>query len=98
MHAVKTGRTQPWLFIIILLPGIGSIVYFISEILPELWHGRDGQAIRRRLKISPIQNSELRAARRKAKGFRPRQQTTRSPRSFSPQHYAPAIYLYRARH
>jgi len=36
LHAVKTGRTQTWLWIILFLPGIGCLVYFFAEILPHL--------------------------------------------------------------
>ena len=36
VHAVKTGRAYWWLWIIIFLPGVGCLVYFITEILPDL--------------------------------------------------------------
>ena len=36
LHAVKTGRTQPWLWVILFLPGLGCVIYFIAEILPGL--------------------------------------------------------------
>ena len=36
LHAVKTGRTQPWLWIILFVPGLGCVIYFIAEILPGL--------------------------------------------------------------
>ncbi len=36
VHAVKTGRDRMWLFIIILFPGVGCMVYFFVELLPEL--------------------------------------------------------------
>ncbi len=36
IHAVKTGRTSPWLYIILFLPGIGCLAYLIVEILPTL--------------------------------------------------------------
>ncbi|MDM8549723.1 hypothetical protein QUF72_06590 [Desulfobacterales bacterium HSG2] len=35
VHAVRTGRER-WLWIIILLPGIGSLVYFFAEYVPDL--------------------------------------------------------------
>ncbi len=34
IHAIKSGKTQPWLYIILFLPGIGAIAYIIVEILP----------------------------------------------------------------
>jgi hypothetical protein len=36
VHAIKTGRDRYWLFIIILFPGIGCLIYFFSEYLPDL--------------------------------------------------------------
>ncbi len=39
VHAVKTGRDRYWLFIIIFFPGIGSLVYFFAEFLPEMRAG-----------------------------------------------------------
>lgn len=36
VHAVRTGRPFYWLWLILFLPPIGSVVYFLAEILPEL--------------------------------------------------------------
>ncbi|HUT90874.1 MAG TPA: tetratricopeptide repeat protein [Thermoguttaceae bacterium] len=36
VHALKTGRAYWWLWIILLLPGIGGLVYFFAEMLPDL--------------------------------------------------------------
>jgi hypothetical protein len=36
VHAVRTGRERQWLFIIIIFPGIGSLIYFFSEYLPDM--------------------------------------------------------------
>ena len=36
VHVVRTGRDRYWLWIIIILPGIGSLIYFLSEYLPDL--------------------------------------------------------------
>jgi hypothetical protein len=35
LHALKTGRRE-WLYILLFLPLIGAIIYFIKEILPGL--------------------------------------------------------------
>jgi hypothetical protein len=35
-HASQTGRTQQWFYILLLLPGIGSLNYFLFESLPDL--------------------------------------------------------------
>jgi hypothetical protein len=36
VHAVRTGRERQWLFIIIIFPGVGSLIYFFSEYLPDM--------------------------------------------------------------
>jgi hypothetical protein len=39
-HAIKTGRINYWLFILIFLPGLGSIAYLLLEVLPGLRNSR----------------------------------------------------------
>jgi hypothetical protein len=36
VHAVKTGRAYYWLWIILIFPGIGGLVYFLVEMLPGM--------------------------------------------------------------
>ena len=36
VHAVKTGRSSLWLWIIVLFPMIGWMIYFFAEYLPDL--------------------------------------------------------------
>lgn len=36
LHVAKTGRPMYWIFIILIAPGIGSLAYFIVEVLPGL--------------------------------------------------------------
>jgi hypothetical protein len=96
-HAVKTGRTQPWLFIIILLPGIGSLVYFISEILPELWQGKDGRALRKQVKNIADPDADLRQAKREAEMVGSVETKKSLAEEFHRRgNYAPAIDLYRS--
>ena len=40
-HASKTGRLQPWAFIILMVPFIGALVYIVVELIPE-WFGSSG--------------------------------------------------------
>jgi hypothetical protein len=44
-HAIKTGRPQFWIFILMFLPGVGSVAYVLLELLPGLAHTRRGQAV-----------------------------------------------------
>lgn len=38
VHAIRTGRERQWLFVIIIFPGVGSLIYFFSEYLPDMQH------------------------------------------------------------
>ena len=40
IHAIRTGRINYWLFILIFLPGLGAALYLLFEVLPELRHSR----------------------------------------------------------
>jgi hypothetical protein len=40
VHAVRHGRNNYWLFILLAFPFLGSVVYFFSEYLPEVRHTR----------------------------------------------------------
>jgi hypothetical protein len=48
VHAAKTGRFNPWGYLILLLPGVGVVAYILVELVPE-WMGtpRAQQARRR---------------------------------------------------
>ena len=54
-HAAKTGRLQPWAFIILMVPGIGAIAYVVVELVPEWLGGSRAQQARRRVasKLDP---------------------------------------------
>ena len=45
IHAARTGRVQPWLYIIIFLPGIGCLLYVLVELGPELMRGHTGRRV-----------------------------------------------------
>jgi hypothetical protein len=34
VHAIKTRRDQTWIYLLVLLPGVGSLAYFALEFLP----------------------------------------------------------------
>ena len=40
VHAVRTGRIFPWIYLIIFLPLIGSLIYIAMEVLPGLLASR----------------------------------------------------------
>ena len=45
VHAVRTGRTQPWIYVIVFLPLVGSIAYFFVEVLPEVANTRRARRV-----------------------------------------------------
>ena len=46
VHAMKTGRSPWWLFILLLLPFIGSIAYVAVELVPEMFRTRGARRVR----------------------------------------------------
>jgi hypothetical protein len=54
-HASKTGRLQPWAFIILMVPLIGGLAYIAVELVPEWLSGPDAQKARKRIagKLDP---------------------------------------------
>lgn len=40
IHAVRTGRIFPWIYVIIFLPLIGSLIYIGIEVIPDLLRSR----------------------------------------------------------
>ena len=42
IHAGRTGRLQPWLYII-MIPGLGPLLYIVVELVPEWLRGYGGQ-------------------------------------------------------
>jgi hypothetical protein len=43
VHVMRTGRAIYWIFIILMVPGIGSVAYFIVELLPDLSNSMGGR-------------------------------------------------------
>lgn len=42
VHAFRTGRER-WIFVIIFVPAIGGLVYFLTQILPDFWYSSTGR-------------------------------------------------------
>lgn len=40
IHVVRTGRDRFWIYIIMFVPAIGCLIYFLTQILPELGKNR----------------------------------------------------------
>jgi hypothetical protein len=54
-HASRTGRLQPWGFIILMIPGLGALAYIVVELVPEMMSGPGAQQARLRIanKLDP---------------------------------------------
>lgn len=63
VHCVRSGRPQGWLMVIIFLPALGCLAYFLIEVLPGLGQRREVRAARSAVvrKLDP--ERELRGAR-----------------------------------
>lgn len=48
-HASKTGRLQPWAFIILIVPLVGALAYIAVELIPEWYAGPAAQQARARV-------------------------------------------------
>lgn len=66
VHVLKTGRAYYWIFII-LLPGIGPLVYFIVELLPDLLESRRGRSAVRGIRRTLDPGADLRQRQKEHK-------------------------------
>jgi hypothetical protein len=48
-HASKTGRLQPWAFIILMVPLVGSLAYICVELVPEWFSSPGARQARQRV-------------------------------------------------
>jgi hypothetical protein len=60
VHLFRTGRNMTWLFLIILVPLIGSIAYFIVEVLPSLQNSPGARRALRRAQTAMDPGRDLR--------------------------------------
>lgn len=62
VHIIKTGRNVTWVFIVLFFPLIGTIAYFILELLPELRGSRAAQSAQRSIAHAVDPDKALREA------------------------------------
>ena len=63
VHAVRTGQPLYWVFILLLFPGLGSLIYAIAIVLPEMRHSRGVHQAKRKVREVLDPGRELREAR-----------------------------------
>lgn len=66
IHAARTGRIMPWIYVIMFLPGAGPIAYLIAEMIPDLLGSRGGHKVRQGLLKVADPTRGLRHAKRTA--------------------------------
>jgi hypothetical protein len=49
IHAYRTGRMNPWLWLIVFVPFLGSLLYIILELVPEFAGGRTARTMKHSL-------------------------------------------------
>lgn len=64
VHAVRSGRVFPWIYVIIFLPLVGCIAYFAVEIVPEFLRGRTARALKSNVRQMADPDRSLREKRR----------------------------------
>lgn len=62
LHAYRTGRDRSWIYIILIFPTVGALIYFLAEVLPGIWHGPDGKKLRQTFGKKMDPNKEFRDA------------------------------------
>jgi hypothetical protein len=45
VHVVRTGREMYWLWIILMFPGVGGLVYVVTNVLPDVFGGTTARRV-----------------------------------------------------
>lgn len=64
VHVIKTGRSQLWIMVLLALPGLGALAYFVVEVMPEVMGGQAGQRAKNSLGKTLSPNRTLDDAKR----------------------------------
>lgn len=66
VHCIKTGRNFIWIWVLVLLHPVGSLVYLAVEVLPELFRSRTTQRAMRDVKKALNPEGELKQLAQRA--------------------------------
>lgn len=66
VHAIRNGNVWPWIYVIVLLPGIGSLIYLFMEILPQMAKSRAAAKLGSNVRQMADPHRSLREAHRAA--------------------------------
>ena len=64
IHAYRTGRMNPWLWIILFFPAVGMLLYLVLEVAPELASGRTARRMKQGLVATVDPGRDYRALAR----------------------------------
>ncbi|MBI3438120.1 MAG: hypothetical protein HY054_05615 [Proteobacteria bacterium] len=63
IHAVRSGQQMYWLWILVIAPVLGPLIYFFAVLVPEFAGGRTARGVSRAAQQALDPERELRAAR-----------------------------------
>ena len=90
IHVIKTGRTNPWLMVIVFLPLIGSLIYLFMELIPDMMTTRQAHSVKRGLQDVADPNREF-GSSFSARGRRPRSVLASELTAFSSRQAGPRL-------
>ena len=64
VHAIRTNRIFPWIYIIVFLPLIGSLIYIAMEVIPDFARSRRARQFGRNMRDVADPTRGLRQAHR----------------------------------
>ncbi|HUO78801.1 MAG TPA: tetratricopeptide repeat protein [Steroidobacteraceae bacterium] len=62
VHVIKTGRNTIWIWVLVLLPGVGMLAYLLVEVLPDLFRSRATRSAMRGVQRAVDPDRDLRRA------------------------------------
>jgi hypothetical protein len=66
VHAVKTGRIFPWIYVIVFLPMAGPLAYLAVEVVPDMLRSRGAATVKSQVRSLADPHRSLRDAERAA--------------------------------
>ena len=63
LHVVRNGRELYWIFIILIIPTFGALVYFVLIVLPDLLGGRTARRVASATRVTLDPTRDYRQAR-----------------------------------
>ncbi len=62
IHVLKSGRDTKWIWVLMIMPGIGALAYIVLELAPDFLGTRHGRAASKRVKQTLNPNKDINAA------------------------------------